>query len=131
MTYNKTTWNTGDVITADKLNNIETGLTDIFSIEPDYDSGISVPISEIFIAPSTGILIIIVEMANGSPRVNTVDVTDINKQLFICSSTSFSNSGSNSSCTSYIWISKGRSYKFEDIRGKIRISAFYPLKGVN
>ena len=26
MTYNKTTWNTGDVITADKLNNIEDGI---------------------------------------------------------------------------------------------------------
>ena len=131
MTYNKTTWNTGDVITADKLNNIETGLTDIFSIEPDYDSGISVPTSKTFIAPSTGILIIIAEMANGSPRVNTIDVTDPDKQLFIYSSTSFSNSGNNSSCTSYIWVSKGRSYKFVDLRGKIRISAFYPLKGVN
>lgn len=38
MIYNKTAWNTGDVITADKLNNIETGLSNIFSIEPDYDS---------------------------------------------------------------------------------------------
>lgn len=131
MTYNKTTWNTGDVITADKLNNIETGLTDIFSIEPDYDSGISVPTSEIFIAPSTGILIIIIEMANGSPRVNTLDITNPDKQLFICSSTSFSNNGNNSSCTSYIWVSKGRSYRFVDLRGNVRISAFYPLKGVN
>lgn len=131
MTYDKTIWNTGDTITADKLNNIETGLSNIYSIEPDYDSGISVPTSTTFTAPSTGILILIAEMANGSPRVNTLDVTDPNKTLFICSSTSFSNSGNNSSCTSYIWVSKGRSYQFVDIRGKIRISTFYPLKGVN
>lgn len=26
MTYNKTTWKTGDVITEDKLNNIENGI---------------------------------------------------------------------------------------------------------
>lgn len=33
MTYNKTIWNTGDTITADKLNNIETGL---FTLTDSY-----------------------------------------------------------------------------------------------
>lgn len=35
MTYNKTTWQTGDVITADKLNNIEDGIyneTNLFTV---------------------------------------------------------------------------------------------------
>ena len=33
MTYNKTTWNTGDIITADKLNNIENGVSSIDTVE--------------------------------------------------------------------------------------------------
>ena len=32
MAYNPTTWTTGDVITADKLNNIEFGVTNASSI---------------------------------------------------------------------------------------------------
>ena len=31
MSYNKTTWNSGDVITAEKLNNIESGIEDVSS----------------------------------------------------------------------------------------------------
>ena len=32
MTYNKTTWKTGDTITADKLNNIETGISNSLDV---------------------------------------------------------------------------------------------------
>lgn len=38
MAYEKTTWKKGDVITADKLNNIENGIADVKNINVEYDS---------------------------------------------------------------------------------------------
>jgi hypothetical protein len=38
MAYEKTTWKKGDVITADKLNNIENGIADVKDINVEYDS---------------------------------------------------------------------------------------------
>lgn len=42
MTYNKTTWQSGDVITAEKLNNIEDAL-ESFSNTPEYNGEVDYP----------------------------------------------------------------------------------------
>jgi len=42
MSYTKTTWSDGDIITANKMNNIETGVeslnTDVGQLQTDLDS---------------------------------------------------------------------------------------------
>lgn len=37
MAYNKTTWANGDVITADKLNNIEDGISNLKKLIVTFD----------------------------------------------------------------------------------------------
>lgn len=67
MSYNKTTWQTGDVITAEKLNNIEEGIENnrslILNIIPGEkeDTIIDCPIKNILDAFNAGTPIYIIE----------------------------------------------------------------------
>lgn len=63
MAYNKTTWQTGDIITADKLNNIENGISSLSNGSTntsrviDVDSVIQPTFGEAYTCPSDGVAV--------------------------------------------------------------------------
>lgn len=90
MSYNKTTWNTGDVITADKLNNIETGLstlTDsyIIDIQAPSDQSIDLTVGAsrtLYEAPADGYFACGVRLTSGSGNASLTrngSILDMNK----------------------------------------------------
>ena len=82
MSYNKTTWQTGDIVTAEKLNNIENGIasgggglkiavtydeaTDTYSLDKTY--------AEIKEAINKGIVPVVLQEAGGATDVAYIDL---------------------------------------------------------
>lgn len=88
MTYNKTIWNSGDIITADKLNNIETGLstlTDSYISDQAFPSDTYINLTlgatgSTYTAPANGYIYICGVLGLGYVLVciNSTDNTNIN-----------------------------------------------------
>ena len=88
MSYNKTTWQTGDVITAEKLNNIEEGIENnrslILNIIPGEkeDTIIDCPIKNILDAFNAGTPIYIIEEIKQDSKHHRIDRLQIQSVFY-------------------------------------------------